>query len=128
MHGGTLALAGPIYWVFLGLTALVIGLAVFVLVDLVRVKHRAFQGSPFVRLLWALPQIVLLVFALLAFTPGIVNSFIGGVMSSLLVPVLVIQIAYLLRVVFPSPKRLAAQVGEAAHEAAGALPIEPGGE
>lgn len=109
MHGGTLSLAGPVYWMFLGLTALVMGLAAFVLVDLVRVKHRAFQGSAFARLLWALPQIVFLVFAFMAFTPGLVNSTIGGIVAALLLPVLAIQIAYLLRVVFPSPSRLAAQ-------------------
>lgn len=108
MHGGNLVLAGPVYWLFLGLTALIIGLAIFVLVDLVRAKHRAFQGSAGVRLLWAVPQIVFLVFALLAFTPGIVNSTIGSAVAALLVPVLAIQIAYLLRVVFPSPTRLAA--------------------
>jgi len=109
VHGGTLALAGPVYWLFLGLTALIIGLAVYVLVDLVRVKHRAFQGSATVRLLWAVPQIVFLVLVLMAFTPAIVNSTIGGAVAALLIPVLATQIAYLLRVVFPSPSRLAAQ-------------------
>jgi len=108
VHGGTLTLAGPVYWLFLGLTALIIGLAVYVLIDLVRVKHRAFQGTAAVRLLWAVPQIVFLVFALLAFTPGIVNSTIGGAVAALLIPVLATQVAYLLRVVFPSPARLEA--------------------
>lgn len=108
MHGGTLSLAGPVYWLFLGLTALIVGLAVFVLVDLVRARNRAFQGSAFARLAWGVPQIVLLAFVLLAFTPGIVNATIGGIVAALLLPALAIQIAYLLRVVFPSPARIAA--------------------
>lgn len=112
MHGGNLTLAGPVYWLFLGLTALIIGLAVYVLVDLVRLKHREFQGSAGTRVLWAVPQIVLLVFVLMAFTPGIVNATIGGIVVALLLPVLAIQIAYLLRVVFPSPSRLAVQADD----------------
>jgi len=114
VHGGNLTLAGPVYWLFLGLTALIMGLAVFVLVDLVRLKHRPFQGSALTRLLWAVPQIVFLVFVLMAFTPGIVNSTIGGIVAALLLPVLAVQIAYLLRVVFPSPSRLAAHAGASA--------------
>lgn len=108
MHGATFELAGPVYWLFMGLTALVAGLALFVLVDLVRTTHRAFQGSPVARLLWALPQIALLVFVLLAATPGVVNETIGGILVAMLLPALAIQIAYLLRVVYPSPARLAA--------------------
>lgn len=114
MHGNTLSLAGPVYWLFLGLTALVVGLAVYVLSDLVRVRHRAFQGSAFARLAWGVPQIVLLAFVLLAFTPGIVNAAIGGVVAALLLPCLAIQIAYLLRVVFPSPARIAAHADASA--------------
>ncbi|MDO9108592.1 MAG: hypothetical protein Q7U89_06320, partial [Coriobacteriia bacterium] len=88
MHGNTLSLAGPVYWMFLGLTALVVGLAVFVLVDLARSRHRAFQGTPAVRAAWGVPQAALLVAAVLASTPGVVNASIGGVLAALLVPVL----------------------------------------
>ncbi|MCG2807628.1 MAG: hypothetical protein L6413_05090 [Coriobacteriia bacterium] len=107
MHGSTLSLAGPVYWMFLGFTALVVGLAVFVLVDLARARHRAFQGTPVVRAAWGIPQAALLIAAVLASTPNVVNATIGGVLAALLVPVHVVQVAYLLRVVFPSPARLA---------------------
>ncbi len=112
MHGN-LSLAGPVYWLFLGVTALVVGLAVFVLVDLARAKRPAFQGSMLARSLWAFPQVAVLLFAVLASLPQVVNASIGGVLALLLLPVLAVQVAYLLRVVYPSPARLAAQVSEA---------------
>lgn len=107
MHGD-LTLGGPLYWFVLGLFALCGGLAIFVAADVFRAKRAPMFSGPATRWLWFVPQVVYLALLLAQSLPlGLPAAFATTLV--LATPVMLgVQVAYLLRVAYPSPARLAA--------------------
>lgn len=109
MHGKPV-LGGFIYLILVVLKWIVPLGAVFVCLDALRRPSQDFAGRlrPVARLGWILPQLAFLGLVLvgnsLAPTPGTGMAVIVAVPLAL-----GLQIAYLLRVVFPSPKRIEAR-------------------
>ncbi|MHB9002948.1 MAG: hypothetical protein ACYC6C_02620 [Coriobacteriia bacterium] len=113
MHG-EIGLGGPLFWV---LTAFMYGvgaLALFVAMDPHRPRRAAVVGGAVGKWLWSLPQAVYF----LMFVWSTVFGFEANALVTIFVlatpAAFVAQIAYLLRVVYPSPARVAALEGPGA--------------
>lgn len=106
MHG-EIGLGGPLFWVLTAFVYAVGALALFVTGDPFRSRRQAAFRRDITRWLWAVPQAVYLLLFLWANLRGF-DSMIGATIFVVATPVAFIaQIAYLLRVVYPSPARLA---------------------
>lgn len=111
MHGD-LSLAGWFMWVVYALSALLIVAAIAICVDVVR-RPDSDLGS-FGRLPWVVLQGVLIALTAFAFTTGLLSSgnalpsWFPGLIGLVVLAAMIQQVAYLLRVVYPAPKRRAA--------------------
>lgn len=116
MHG-EIGLGGPLFWV---LTAFMYGVGAFALfaaLDPHRPRRAAALGGAVGKWLWSAPQAVYLLLFAWANVFGF-DSTTGVTVFVLATPAaFAAQIAYLLRVVYPSPARLAEIAGS--HDGAG---------
>ncbi|PKQ30245.1 MAG: hypothetical protein CVT60_01195 [Actinobacteria bacterium HGW-Actinobacteria-10] len=113
MHG-EIGLGGPLFWV---LTAFMYGvgaLALFVAIDAHRPKRRVAFGASALKWLWSLPQAVYFVLFAWANVFGFQSNAAATIFVMATPAAFVAQIAYLLRVVYPSPARVAALEGPGA--------------
>lgn len=126
MHG-EIGLGGPLFWVLTGLMYSVGALALFVAIDPHRPRRRvAFRGGA-TKWVWSVPQALYFLMFLWAAVFGFeANAWV--IIFVVATPVAFIaQIAYLLRVVYPSPARLAQrQAGDSVDEQRATELPEPG--
>lgn len=111
--------SGPLLYLLFGVVYGSWGFSLFVVYDSLRRGTAEFGSRPR-QLIWTIPQAVYLaIFTANQFPIPPVADYLGYVILALILPVIVQQVAYLLRVVFPSPKRLAmrAALSDEAEEA-----------
>ena len=107
MHSD-LTLSGPVWWLLVFLMYACGGLALFVTLDPWRARRvPAFAVNPQSRWYWSLPQGLYFVLFLVGSMPGVRIPALAMTLVVATPFALGLQIAYLLRVVYPSPKRLA---------------------
>ena len=100
---GTLILGGPIATALVVVRVWVPVAAAAVIIDAIRRPARDF-ATPYSRWLWVAPQAVMLVFVLMAVVGGPTTTEpIAGLILLWGAASIVLQFAYLLRVVFPKP-------------------------
>jgi tellurite resistance protein TehA-like permease len=99
---GSPGFGGPLYLAMVGLLLLMLVGALSIVVDVVRrgVRGPDSIGSAPARLMWAVPQVALLVAAVLGLVMD-VNATLSTVIGALFLVCGVMQVAYLFRVVFP---------------------------
>jgi hypothetical protein len=96
-------LGGPVWWYFFGMYVLTIVLALFVLVDSLTPRRKARLAE--IRepgWLYSVATAVYLACVVAVWIPGM-PRILSVVPVVLAIPALVLEIAYLLRVVFPKP-------------------------
>ncbi len=108
MHGDTSSLGGP---VFVAVLALFYGtglMAIFVSIDVFRPRRAPlFADKPKSRLMWVVPQLLFLAMFIAARLPWTSLAVVSTAVVIATPFVLGLQIAYLLRVVYPKPALLA---------------------
>lgn len=103
MHGN-LTLSGPVYWLLVAFMYAVGGLALFVAVDPLRARRApSFERRPGRRFAWSVPQALYFLLFVLVNVPGIATPALGALFVGATPVAFGLQVAYLLRVVYPAP-------------------------
>ena len=109
MHGD-IGYGGPGYIVVIAYVVGIALLAAWVMFDATRPKRAsAFAVRPWTRWAWFAPQALFIVTVVVQALPWTVNTFLSLALLLMSPFVLVSQVAYLLRVAYPTPERLAAR-------------------
>lgn len=106
MHG-EIGLGGPLFWVLTALMYAVGALSLFVAIDPHRPKRRVAFRTGAGKWLWSVPQALYFLMFLWANVFGFESTAPVTIFVLATAAAFVAQIAYLLRVVYPSPARLA---------------------